>query len=113
MMFENFDKTTVILDYLDKSIKKMIIDGKDFNQVISELNRRSDSFSKILNESEKVDTRYKYIYTCKGMINKRISDINNILRVRENGGLYKFSKATIFNLVIFKDKFSSNSNKII
>ena len=99
-------ETKTILRYIDTQVDKMLSDGKSFDAVISELNKKVERFSITLKNCDSPAT-YKNISALVEVCKKRIDDILYAKTLQFNYYEYAVYPTTkLFKLIKFKDKLS-------
>ena len=105
-------KTETILRYIDTQVDKMLTDGKSFDAVISELNKKVEKFSITLKNCDSPAT-YKNINALVEVCKKRIDDILYAKSLQFNYYEYAvYPTVKLFKLIKFKDKLSPDRFQI-
>ncbi len=73
-----FDKVDVMTTHMDSKINNMIKEGLDLDGISKSINETISRFEIVINASDKIDPRFKYLYTHNRVGEKMISDIQFI-----------------------------------
>lgn len=105
---EKFNKTELLFTHIDNKITQMISNGKGIDVVIETLQQTHDRFQERVLTSDKVDSRFRYVYTHNEVAKKRISDFRFIKEMVDRNPQYRgLSNFNLFKMIKLRDKLAS------
>lgn len=114
MTLQKFDKVDTITKHIDGIIFKNISEGKSISEIIELINDKRTKFEKVIQNCNKSETRYKYLYTHNRVCEKRILDFYYIENLAFNYKEYReYSLKKLFSLIQLRDKIRKVDLNII
>lgn len=114
MTVQKFDKVDTITKHIDGLIIKSITqEGKNISEIIEFLNDKRMKFEKVIENCEKTEIRYKYLFTHNRICEKRILDFYFIENLTYNYKEYNdYDLKKLFSLIQLRDKIRKEDLKI-
>ena len=100
-----FDKVGVLSTHMDNKVNRMILDGLDLDGIISTLQKSCNKFNEVINTTNQVDMRFKYLYTHNAVAKKLIEDIYYMKKLQNLYSEFNsYNTKKIISLIKFRNK---------